>query len=153
MDTSSNSLGLDKKISDNHFVGLLLYKEQHEHLTDGKFLDNVARIKNTKYHFNYDSRASEYINFEGNIVSCISYQAQQDNLTEDSLGMFLNQSSLNLKVNLLGQEYQLSNIEGVYGEKLVGSGLKGARFLLINPGYEESIREQFKDFNIVKCNL
>jgi len=149
IDTSTCDLGADIKLDDKHYSGLLIYNEQHNHSADRKFLDNVTRIKEAKP----NTLISQFIHFEECIVDCASWWANEDGLTETYMGACLTQSMLNLKVNIFEEEYHICEIDGVYGEKLVGSGLKGAKFLLINSDYEDQIKDQLKDFNIVKCNI
>ena len=135
IDTSTCDLGADIKLDDKHYSGLLIYNEQHNHSVDGKFLDNVTRIKEAKQ----NTLASQFIHFEESIVDCTSWWASEKGLDENYMGACLTQSMLNLKVNIFNEEYHINKIDGVYGEKLVGSGLKGAKFLLIDPKYKEDI--------------
>ena len=150
IDTSTCDLGADIKLDDKHYSGLLVYNEQHNHSANEKFLNNVIKIKEAKP----NTLASQFIHFEESIIDCTSWWASKKGLDESYMGACLTQSMLNLKVNVFEEQYQVCKIEGVYGEKLVGSGLKGARFLLINKDYKEKIIvELSKDYAVVECNI
>ena len=152
IDTADISLVHDILLDHNHYTGLLLYKEQHEHLADEEFASIVRDIKDTKNNFK-NNLLSEYIDFEKNIVDCIVYESHENKLNE-VLGIALRSSCLNMSVNLFKKQYEANKTEGVFGEKLVGSGLKGAKFLLINKAYEDKIIECFKqDYNVVEVNI
>ena len=159
IDTSTTSLTRDRQLSNKQYDGLLIYKnEKHEHLTDEQFMNNVINIRNAKFNYKYDNSATNYISFEEQIVNCFNYFAKEDKLDETHLGMLLNQSTLNLRTNLLNTpktEWKYLGLEGLYGEKLVGSGLKGGEFLLVNPAYLEEIKEYLcnNNWNVIVCKL
>lgn len=153
IDTADISLANDYLISNKHYTGLLLYKEQHEHLTDEKFINLVRDIKDAKNNFK-KNLVSQYIDFEKTIVTGITYEAQEGKLNEGYLGMFMNQAYLNMLVNLFNQECKYTELDGLYGEKLLGSGLKGARFLLIDPAHKEQIIKLFeKDYHVAEIKI
>ena len=153
VETISNSLSDDYLIDTKHYTGLLLYKEQHEHMTDEKFINIVREIKDAKYNFK-ENLVSQYINFEKNIVDCLFWRAQDNKLSESWLGMFINNSCINMTRNLFNQQFSFNETEGVYGDKLVGSGLKGAHFLLINKEYKDKIIDKYKgEYQVVECEI
>ena len=153
VETVNNLLSDDYLVDTKHYIGLLLYKEQHEHITDEKFVNIVRDIKDAKYNFK-ENLLSQYINFEKNIVDCLVWRAQDNKLTDTWLGMFINNSCINMTRNLFDQQFVFNKTEGVYGDKLVGSGLKGAHFLLINPAHKEEIIKHYeKDYNVVEVYI
>ena len=144
IDTSSFCLNKDVLLQKSKYVGLILYKKQHEHLTDEKFNSLVKEIEsNLRY---------SYIDFEKNIIEGIIYEAQTNKLNANYLGMFINQTYLNMNVNLFDQKCELNKTEGVYGDKLLGSGLKGAHFLLVDKNKIKNLIKKYnKDYTITKC--
>lgn len=150
IDTSTDDLAADSRLDDKHYEGLLIYNEQHNHSADSRFMNIVSRIKNAEA----NTLLGQFIHFEECIVDSIAWRANEKGLNESWLGMFLNYSMINLKRNLFDEKFELNNLEGVYGDKLVGSGLKGAHFLLINKEYkEELMKELSKDYNIVEVEI
>ena len=153
IDTANISLEKDYLLDNKHYTGLLLYKEQHEHLTDEKFINIVRDIKDAKYNFR-NNISMQYINFEKSIVDGIVWEAQNDKLNEGYLGSFLYSSYVNIKANILNEYPHIDKPEGVYGSKLVGSGLKGASFVLINPDFKDELIKYYeKEYNVVECQL
>jgi len=153
VETNDCSFSNDYLISNKHYTGLLLYKEQHEHLTDEKFINLVRDIKDAKENFRQNSK-STYIDYEKAIIAGIVYEAQRGRLDESYLGMFLANTYLNINVNLFNTDCNLIKINGIYGYKLLGSGLKGARFLLIDKEYKDRIIDIYKDeYQVVECEI
>lgn len=157
VETNDCSFSSDYLISAKHYTGLLLYKEQHEHLTDERFVNIVRDIKDAKENFRQNLKAA-YIDYEKAIIACIVYEAQDGKLDESYLGMFLTNTYVNIIANIFDEREKLNEIankpEGVYGGKLLGSGLKGARFLLINKEYKDKIIDMYKnEYQIMECEI
>ena len=119
VETANNLLSDDFLIDTKHYTGLLIYKEQHEHMTDEKFINIVREIKDAKYNFK-ENLFSQYISFEKNIVDCIVWKAQEDKLNESWLGMFMTNTYVNIMANIFDERERLHEIvnrpEGVYGD-------------------------------------
>ena len=155
INTNTDNLYQDKKLDNLSSTGLLIYKEHcsHTHVTDGKFLENVSKIRNTKFNYDIDEKTAMYIGFEESIVNVLNYLGSEEKLTEDYLGQFLNQSCLNIK-SWLNIDTSDIRLDGIYGEKIVGSGLRGAHFLLINKEKEFEIRQALGEkYNIIEVEL
>ena len=148
IDTSTDSLDADRQLDNKHYSGLLIYNEQHNHSADDRFLNLVAKIKAA----GQNTIEGQFIHFEECIIDSINWRASEKGLDESWMGMCLNQSMLNLKVNLLDEKFEWADVSGLYGDKLVGSGLKGARFLLIDPAKKEEIKKVFsKEYIVTEC--
>ena len=158
INTDTSDLSRDKCLNKDNYNGLLIYKEKHSNSTDAKFIENVLKIRNTKLNLNIDQATAQYINFEESIVNCISWWANDKGLNETFMGCSLIQSNLNIKL-WLGLDKPPATIdfklEGVYGAKIVGSGLKGAYFLLVNNEQKEEIIKKLEQdtWNVIVCNL
>lgn len=155
LDTRNSSLLSDNLLSIRHFTGLVLYKDQHEHLTDKRFTNIVMEIRDAKYNFK-ENLFSQYINFEKAIVACIAYDTKNEMYHVDYLGASLTQTYLNMVRNLFDKPCEYDKmIEGVYGYKLLGSGLTDSYFILINTDYEKELTNKFTEdgYTVVTVNL
>lgn len=158
INTDTSDLSSDKCLDTELYNGLLIYKETHNNSSDLKFLENAVKIRNTKLNLDINPRTTRYINWEETIVTSIWWRAGENNLSNMFLGSALVQSNANLKL-WLGLENQSATIdfnwEGVYGAKIVGSGLRGAYFILIDLEKQEEIIKKLKEdnWNIIVCNL
>ena len=154
--TDTDDLTKDRLLDKSEYTGLLLYKnKKHDHSTDPKFIDNVSKIRNTKFNYKVDFDTQCYISLEENIVNSITYLSNNDKITASYLGQFLNQSSINIQ-RWLGLETNLITLPGaIYGDKIVGSGLRGAHFLLVDPEKINEIKAPFEkdNWNIIVCKL
>ena len=87
-------------------------------------------------------------------IDGIVWEAQNARLNEGYLGSFLYSSYVNIKANILNEYPHIDKPEGVYGSKLVGSGLKGASFVLINPDFKDELIKYYeKEYNVVEYQL
>lgn len=144
VDTSNFSLDSDKLLDKSSYVGLLIYNnnEKHENLTDKTFSSFAQDIK-LKY---------QYIEFEKVIVNALVEQSKQKYLNAAWLGMFMNNTYLNMTVNLFREKCTFNETEGVYGDKLLGSGIKGAHFLLVDKNkIKDLINKYNKNYTVIKC--
>ena len=149
INTGTCDLAQDKLISKENYCGLLIYNDVHNHATDSKFTDNVAKIRGTKFNYTYNKAVAEYISREESIVNCINYL--DDKVDKHLLASYLDSSDTNIKRWLDLPDYYLE-YDGILGSKVVGSGLRGAHFLLIDPEKEADIRRALSDkYKIESC--
>lgn len=142
VNTDTCNLAADKLLSKDEYSGLLIYNETHNHSTDSKFTDNVAKIKGTKFNYSYDKATAKYISCEESIVNCINYLEYK--FDKQLLASYLTSSDTNIK-SWLDLPNCYLEYDGILGSKIVGSGLRGAHFLLINKEKEFEIRQELSD--------
>ena len=137
INTDTCDLSQDKLVSKDSYSGILVYRKQHNNANNVKFMYNVARIRGTKFNFNYDKHTAEYISCEESVVNCINY-LDYSNIDKSLLACFLDNSDANIRRWLDLPRYHFEYM-GVWGSKLLGSGINGAYFLLVDPDKQNEL--------------
>ena len=151
IDTSSTYLNTDVKISSLACFGFITYGAKHNHLSNEVFNINAAKIIN--YKEIEDEKVLNYIKTEERInQDLIGFQNLLD---YNSLGLFLNRSNNNLKMYINNITKSSHKLHGVYGEKVMGSGLKGSSLILIHPSFMEQIEKELlkEKRNVIRCKI
>lgn len=150
IDNATSKLGYDMRITGKQFNIMIAYDKhaQHQHLNNKDF-DNAAALDS--------DAASRYLEFERTFVNDMT-KIMNNRYDEDIqlalLGTYMLLCNKNLSEFLDGgTPYYFNNVQGVYGYKALGSGLKGSLFLLVNPDHQNYIIEtlSFYGLNVVSA--
>ncbi len=150
IDNAAPMLGYDMRITDKQFNIMIAYDRhaQHKHLNNKDF-DNAAALDS--------DAASRYLEFERTFVNDMT-KIMNNRYDEDIqlalLGTYMLLCNKNLSEFLDGgTPYYFNNVQGVYGYKALGSGLKGSLFLLVNPDHQNYIIEtlSFYGLNVISA--
>ena len=148
IDNAASKLGFDLPITNKQFDVMIAYDKhsQHKHLNNKDF-DNAAALDG--------DAASRYLEYERTFVNemtKIMNMKYDDDIQLALLGVYMLLCNKNLNEFLdSGTPYYFNNVQGVYGYKALGSGLKGSLFLLVNPDHQNYIIEtlNFYGLNVV----
>ena len=148
IDNGTSKLEFDLPLTWKQFDVMIAYDKhsQHKHLNNKDF-DNAAALDG--------DAASRYLEYERTFVNemtKIFNMKYNDDIQLALLGVYMLLCNKNLNEFLdSGTPYYFNNVQGVYGYKALGSGLKGSLFLLVNPDHQNYITEtlNFYGLNVV----